>query len=172
MSDVPQPQPQPATEPVFAPYTGPSLETVKSIVASQFQVKDAFLDPYGIPTILVSAEPTREKFRNVVEQLRTQNLLGAIRVTGDTLTIKVFQKPQIKPSRRTINLGLFLATVVTVTVAGYFLWTGGLGGSETLQAQCCHNLPQAGRHLSIFHPGAASHRHLRSPHLSKGSTCE
>jgi len=128
MSDVPQPPPQPATEPNFAPYTGPSLETVKSIVASQFQVKDAFLDPYGIPTILVSAEPTREKFRNVVEQLRTQNLLGAIRATGDTLTIKVFQRPQIKPSRRTINLALFIATVVSVTVAGYLLWTGAFGG--------------------------------------------
>src|SRR5947208_11924128 len=129
MSDVPQPPPQPATEPNFAPYTGPSLETVKSIVASQFQVKDAFLDPYGIPTILVSAEPTREKFRNVVEQLRTQNLLGAIRATGDTLTIKVFQRPQIKPSRRTINLALFIATVVSVTVAGYLLWTGDFGGA-------------------------------------------
>jgi len=128
MSDVPQQPPQPATEPNFAPYTGPSLETVKSIVASQFQVKDAFLDPYGIPTILVSAEPTREKFRNVVEQLRTQNLLGAIRATGDTLTIKVFQRPQIKPSRRTINLALFIATVVSVTVAGYLLWTGAFGG--------------------------------------------
>jgi len=128
MSDVPQTPPQPATEPNFAPYTGPSLETVKSIVASQFQVKDAFLDPYGIPTILVSAEPTREKFRNVVEQLRTQNLLGAIRATGDTLTIKVFQRPQIKPSRRTINLALFIATVVSVTVAGYLLWTGAFGG--------------------------------------------
>jgi len=128
MSDVPQPPPQPATEPNFAPYTGPSLETVKSIVASQFQVKDAFLDPYGIPTILVSAEPTREKFRNVVEQLRTQNLLGAIRATGDTLTIKAFQRPQIKPSRRTINLALFIATVVSVTVAGYLLWTGAFGG--------------------------------------------
>ena len=128
MSDVPQPPPQPATEPNFAPYTGPSLETVKSIVASQFQVKDAFLDPYGIPTILVSAEPTREKFRNVAEQLRTQNLLGAIRATGDTLTIKVFQRPQIKPSRRTINLALFIATVVSVTVAGYLLWTGAFGG--------------------------------------------
>ena len=128
MSDVPQPQPQPATEPVFAPYTGPSLERVKSIVATQFQVKDAFLDPYGIPTILVSAEPTREKFRNVVEQLRTQNLLGAIRATGDTLTIKAFQRPQIKPSRRTINLALFIATVVSVTVAGYLLWTGAFGG--------------------------------------------
>src|SRR6266576_5744081 len=120
MSDAPQTSSQSTVEPVFAPYTGPSLETVKSIVASQFQVKDAFLDPYGIPTILVSAEPTREKFSNVVEQLRIQNLLGAIRATGDTLTIKVFQKPQIKPSRRTINLGLFLTTVVTVTVAGYF----------------------------------------------------
>src|SRR5439155_850510 len=128
MSDVPQTPPQPATEPNFAPYTGPSLETVKSIVASQFQVKDAFLDPYGIPTILVSAEPTREKFRNVVEQLRTQNLLGAIRATGDTLTIKVFQRPQIKPSQRTINLALFIATVVSVTVAGYLLWTGAFGG--------------------------------------------
>ena len=128
MSDVPQPPPQPATEPNFAPYTGPSLETVKSIVASLFQVKDAFLDPYGMPTILVSAEPTREKFRNVVEQLRTQNLHGAIRATGDTLTIKVFQRPQIKPSRRTINLALFIATVVSVTVAGYLLWTGAFGG--------------------------------------------
>ena len=128
MSDVPQPPPQPATEPNFAPYTGPSLETVKSIVASQFQVKDAFLDPYGIPTILVSTEPTREKFRNVAEQLRTQNLLGAIRATGDTLTIKAFQRPQIKPSRRTINLALFIATVVSVTVAGYLLWTGAFGG--------------------------------------------
>src|SRR2546426_11879016 len=111
MSDAPQPSSQPVTEPNFAPYTGPSLETVKSIVASQVQVKDAFLDPYGIPTILVSTDPTKKKFKIIVERLRSQNLLGAIRATGDTLTIKVFQNPQMKPSRRTINLGLFLATV-------------------------------------------------------------
>jgi membrane-associated protease RseP (regulator of RpoE activity) len=129
MSDVPQPPAQPSADPNFTAYTGPSLETVKSIVASQFQIKDAFLDPYGIPTILVAAEPTREKFKNVVEQLRPHGLLGAIRATGDTLTIKVFQKPQVKPSRRTINLGLFIATVVSVTIAGYLLWTGEFGGS-------------------------------------------
>ncbi len=129
MSDVPQPIPTTATDPNFTTYTGPSLETIKSIVASQFQVKDAFLDPYGIPTILVAAEPTREKFKNIVEQLRSQGLLGAIRAMGDTLTIKVFQKPKIKPSRRAINLGLFIATVVSVTVAGYLLWTGALGGT-------------------------------------------
>jgi Zn-dependent protease len=129
MSDAPQPPLPTASDPNVAAYSGPSLETIKSIVASQFQVKDAFLDPYGIPTILVAAEPTREKFKVIVEQLRSQNLLGAIRATGDTLTIKVFQKPQLKPSRRTINLGLFIATVVSVTVAGYLLWTGTLGGT-------------------------------------------
>src|SRR5467141_1655163 len=147
MSDAPQPPLTTASDPNVAAYSGPSLETIKSIVALQFQVKDAFLDPYGIPTILVAAEPTREKFKVIVAQLRSQNLLGAIRATGDTLTIKVFQKPQLKPSRRTINLGLFLATVVTVTIAGYFLWTGGLGGSQTLQAQ----------YNQIISPGASAY---------------
>src|SRR5882672_6047830 len=147
MSDAPQPPLPSASDPNLPAYSGLSLETVKSIVASQFQVKDAFLDPYGIPTILVAAEPTREKFKIIVDQLRSQNLLGAVRATGDTLTIKVFQKPQLKPSRRTINLGLFLATVITVTVAGYFLWTGGLGGSQTLQAQ----------YNQIISPGASAY---------------
>ena len=112
------------------------METIRTIVATQFQVKDAFLDPNGVPTFLVAAEPTKDKFMHIVEQLRPQGLLAAIRGLGDTLTIKVFQKPQIKRSRRQINLGLFLATVATVTIAGYFLWTGGLGGgSATLQQQ-------------------------------------
>jgi len=145
MSDVPQ-QPSPiVSDPNLPAYSGPSLETIKSVVASQFQVKDAFLDPYGIPTILVAAEPTQEKFKKIVEQLRAQGLLGAIRATGDTLTIKVFQKPLTKPSRLTINLGLFLSTVVTVTVAGYLLWTVAFSGSETLRAQ--YNL--------IVSPGAS-----------------
>src|SRR5207248_6902063 len=94
-----------------------------------------FLDPNGVPTFLVDADATKDKFMHLVEQLRPEGLIAAIRGTADTLTIKVFQKPQVKQSRRTINLGLFLATVVSVTVAGYFLWTGGLGGSQTLQAQ-------------------------------------
>jgi len=145
MSEAPQPPLPTASDPNLPAYSGPSLETIKSIVVSQFQVKDAFLDPYGIPTILVTPEPTGEKFKNVVEQLRQQSLLGAIRATGDTLTIKVFQKPHLKPSRRTINVGLFIATVVTVTIAGYFLWTGTFSGSQTLQAQ--YNL--------IVSPGAS-----------------
>ncbi len=135
MSDAPATTPlQPTQQTTVAVYSGPPLDSIRLIVASHFQVKDAFLDPNGVPTFVVSAEPPKQKFLELVEKLKSQGLTAAIRAAGESLTIKVFQKPQIKPSRRTINLGLFVATVVTVTLAGYFLWTGGLG-SETLQAQ-------------------------------------
>jgi membrane-associated protease RseP (regulator of RpoE activity) len=105
------------------------------MVASEFQVKDAFLDPYGIPTVQVTPEPAKEKFQRLLDQLRQQGLIAAIRGTTDSLIIKVFQKPQVKPSNKNINLALFLATVGTVLVAGYYLWTMGLLGNETLQSQ-------------------------------------
>lgn len=140
MSDAPQPPSQTSSQQSVPTYVGPSLDSVRTQIAAQFQVKDAFIDPNGIPTFLVSAEPTKEKFLHIIDQLRHQGLTAVIRGTGDTLTIKVFQKPEIKPSRRTINLGLFFATVVTVTVAGFYLWTGGLFGSGAQILQEQYNL--------------------------------
>lgn len=118
------PQPQPVTQTTFAVYSGPSLDSIRSIVASEFQVKDTFLDPYGVPTVLVSAEPAKQKFKNILRQLTDHSLIAAMRGAGDTLTIKIFQKPQIGPSRRSINLITFLVTVATVTLSGYILATG------------------------------------------------
>jgi Zn-dependent protease len=136
MSDAPAtPPPQPTSQTSIAVYSGPPLDTIRSIVASQFQVKDAFLDPNGVPTFHVYPEPMKDKFIRLVEQLKPEGLIAAIRGTGEGLTIKVFQKPHIKPSRRTINVGLFIVTVVTVTIAGYFLWTGALFGSQAIQTQ-------------------------------------
>src|SRR5713101_2547126 len=150
MSDAPQPALPTASDPNVAAYSGPSLETIKSIVASQFQVKDAFLDPYGIPTILVSAELTKEKVQRVGEQARPQRLLGAIRRTGDTLTIKVFQKPHVRPSRRKINLWMFLITIVTLVYAGYFVWSGALFGITASN-------PLADQLNQIISPGASAY---------------
>jgi len=136
VSDGPlSPTPLPASQTSFAVYAGPPLDSIKTMVASEFQVKDAFLDPNGIPTIQVTREPAKEKFQRLLEQLRQQGLIAAIRGTTDGLTIKVFQKPQVKPSNKNINLGLFLATVATVFLAGYYLWTTGLFGSQVLQQQ-------------------------------------
>src|SRR3989441_1463526 len=126
VSDAPQPPtPLPATQTTFAVYSGPPLDSIKTMVASEFQVKDAFLDPYGIPTVQVTREPAKEKFQRLLDQLRQQGLIAAIRGprgSGDVLTIKIFQKPTPKPPRRMINLVLFLATILTVFVAGYLLW--------------------------------------------------
>jgi len=113
---------QPETQTTFAVYVGPPLETIRSIVASQFHVKDAFLDPYGVPTVQITAEPVKEKFQTLLRQLTEHRLVAAIRGSGDTLTIKTFQKPQIRTPRRIINLILFLATVATVFGAGYLIW--------------------------------------------------
>ncbi len=122
MSDPSQPLPQPATQATVTVYVGPPLDSVRAMVVSQFNVKDAFLDPYGVPTFLVAAEPVKEKFKHLLDDMAKQHLVAAIRGSGDTLTIKVFQKPEIKPPRRRINLILFLATVGTVFVAGLFYW--------------------------------------------------
>src|SRR2546425_10247547 len=136
VSDAPQtPTPLPAAQTTFAVYSGPPLDSIKTMVALEFQVRDAFLDPYGIPTVQVAREPAKEKFQRLLGQLRQQGLIAAIRATTDSLTIKVFQKPLVKPSRKIINLGLFLATVTTVFIAGYYLWTTGLFGSQVLQQQ-------------------------------------
>src|SRR3989454_11917059 len=132
---APSPTPLPATQTTFAVYSGPPLDSIKTMVALEFQVKDAFLDPYGIPTVQVAREPAKEKFQRLLDQLRQQGLIAAIRGTTDSLTIKVFQKPQVKPSRKIINLGLFLTTVTTVFIAGHYLWTTGLFGSQVLQQQ-------------------------------------
>src|SRR5207245_10393663 len=115
------------------------------------------------PTVQVTREPAKEKFQRLLDQLRQQGLIAAIRGTTDTLTIKVFQKPQVKPSRKIINLGLFLATVTTVFVVGYYLWTTGLLGSHVLQQQLIVIIdPTANPYLTVglFGGGILSIRSL------------
>src|SRR5437870_5932940 len=127
VSDAPAtaetPPPTQSSQVTFTVYQGPPLDTIRSLVASHFLVKDAFIDQYGIPTIQVAAEPPREKFRTLLKELAQHNLIGAIRGAGDTLTVRVFPKPQRKGSRTTLNLALFFATVATVLAAGYFNWS-------------------------------------------------
>src|SRR2546426_238246 len=135
----PAPTPQPVTQTTFTVYTGPPLDTIRSLVASQFQVKDAFLDPYGVPTIQVAAEPPRVKFKTLLAELGKNGLVAALRGAGDSLTLKVFQKPQLQPPRRWINLALFVATVATLYIGGSMIWSATESGDPN---------------ISLFKPGA------------------
>jgi membrane-associated protease RseP (regulator of RpoE activity) len=93
------------------------------LVGSQFLVKDAFIDPYGIPTVHVSAEPAREKFRRLLHELSEHNLIAALRGSGDTMIVRAFPKPQTKASRKRVNLAMFLVTVATVFGSGIYAWS-------------------------------------------------
>src|SRR5213594_1350808 len=121
MSD-PIPRPEPVPQTTVSVYVGPSLESIRAIAATYFNVKDAFLDPYGVPTVLVAAEPVKQKFESLLRQIAGQNLVAAIRGHGDTLTLKFFQKPQMGPPRKWINLVLFIATLGTVLLTGLAVW--------------------------------------------------
>ena len=121
MSD-PMPRPETVPQTTVSVYVGPSLESIRAIAATYFKIKDAFLDPYGVPTILVAAEPVKQKFGALLRQIAGQNLVAAIRGHGDTLTLKFFQKPQIGPPRKWINVVLFLASLGTVFFAGFLFW--------------------------------------------------
>ncbi len=121
MSD-PIPRPEPVPQTTVSVYVGPSLESIRAIAATYFNVKDAFLDPYGVPTVLLAAEPVKQKFETLLRQIAGQNLVAAIRGHGDTLTLKFFQKPQMGPPRKWINLVLFIATLGTVLLTGLAVW--------------------------------------------------
>ncbi len=121
MSDQ-TPRPETVPQTTVSVYVGPSLESIRAIAASHFNVKDAFLDPYGVPTILVATEPIKKKFAAMLSELAGQNLVAAIRGHGETLTLKFFQKPKIGPARKWINLVLFTATLGTVLLAGLLIW--------------------------------------------------
>ena len=106
MSDAaPTPTPLPAAQTTFAVYSGPPLDSIKTMVALEFQVKDAFLDPYGIPTVQASLEPAKQKFQRLLDQLRQQGLIAAIRGTTDSLTIKVFRSPKLSRLARLSTWG-------------------------------------------------------------------
>ncbi len=121
MSD-PIPRPEPVPQTTVSVYVGPSLESIRAIAATYFKVKDAFLDPYGVPTVLVAAEPVKQKFEALLKQIASQNLVAAIRGHGDTLTLKFFQKPKMGLPRKWINLVLFIATLGTVLLTGLAIW--------------------------------------------------
>src|SRR2546426_4373577 len=127
VSDAPAtaetPPPTQSSQVTFTVYQGPPVDTIRRLVGSQFLVKDAFIDPYGIPTVYVAAEPPRQKFKTLLSELREHNLIAALRGSGDTLIVRVFQKPQSNPSRKRVNLAMFLITVATVFGSGIYVWT-------------------------------------------------
>ncbi len=97
------------------------LGSIRSLIEYRFNLLDAYVDVAGMPTFLVTPEPVKNKFQELLHDLANHDLTARIRRVESKLAISVFPKPKLGRPRRSINLVLFLATVGTVAMASYLL---------------------------------------------------
>jgi Zn-dependent protease len=98
--------------------------SIRSMVEYRFAVLDSYVDVNGLPTFTASLEPMKTKFVELLHDLANHNLTAKISKVSEKLVIQVFPKPRLGKPRTTINLALFLATLVTVSIASYFYTQG------------------------------------------------
>ena len=97
------------------------LGSIRSMLEYRFTIKDAYIDINGLPTFIVANEPIKQKFQELLADLKNHQLTAKIQRVADNLVISVFPKPILSRPRLRINLLLFLATVASVTYASYAL---------------------------------------------------
>jgi hypothetical protein len=95
------------------------FEQLRSIVEAEFQVEDGFVE-YGVPTFHIRAqEDSKRAFLRLVDRLDPLGFVPILRREKEKIVLKAMRKPATKPSRKTINMVLFFATLASVFLAGY-----------------------------------------------------
>ncbi len=97
------------------------LAGLRGLVQLRFNVIDAYVDQYGLPNFLVDREPVKEKFKDLLGDLRPLHLSGSVRPQSDKLLIRVFQRIQARPSNPLVNILLMFVTIGTILFASYSL---------------------------------------------------
>jgi len=100
------------------------FERITAIVATEFQVDESMLE-HGVPTYyLKQPQETKQPFLNLLKKLEEINFIAVLRRVDGRIVLKVIPKPATKRSNILVNLLLFLATIATTFVTGYFLAEG------------------------------------------------
>lgn len=90
------------------------------MVESEFEVEDGFVD-HGTPTFYVKLqENSKEAFLKLTKSMESLDLIPVLRRKEEKIVLRTIPKPSIKPNRNTTNIILFLATLGTVFLSGYF----------------------------------------------------
>jgi len=104
------------TDPAEAP---PFLQ-VQQMVEAELEVEDAYVD-HEIPTFQIKyTKETKQAFLRLIDRLEPMGRIPFLRKRGDKVVLKVLPKPPTEPERNTVNIVLFLATLATVFVSGYY----------------------------------------------------
>ena len=114
-------------------YSSPySLADLRAVVTDYFDVTDAFVDVAGTPTFTLMFQPVKTGFKRLNQRLSSQQLLPVLRRGETALVLKIFSKPVAKSDRKWLSILLFVVTLTTIYVAGYFLWIENRLWSEIL----------------------------------------
>ena len=99
----------------------PDLAAIRRLVQLRFNVIDAYVDQYGIPSFTVEKEPVKQKFKDLLGDLKPLQLCASVRSQPDKLMVRVFQRIRARPSNLLVNVVLMLATIGTILFASYSL---------------------------------------------------
>ncbi len=98
----------------------PQFETVSQLVSSEFQIEEALLDR-GTPTYYLKwPQETKKPFLNLLNKLDELKFTAFLRKAGSRVVLRIVEKPPVRPSNPLIYWGLFIATIATTFVTGYF----------------------------------------------------
>lgn len=103
-----------------------SFFEIRDIVKTEFEPKDAYMEE-GVPTFIISLTSNfKEKIENLRLKLKQQGYGIIIRQTDAGIMLLAFTvAPTTIQHKRTLSLNypliLFLATIITVAVSGYFI---------------------------------------------------
>lgn len=96
------------------------FEQICIMVESEFDVEEGFVE-HGVPTFHVKLqEDSKEAFLRLTRRMNSLSLIPVLRRREEKVVLKAYPKPPTKPSRNDINVYLFLATLGTVLISGYF----------------------------------------------------
>ena len=100
-----------------------SFSDLRDLVSSRLKIVDAYIDINGTPTFIILPENLKEKFEKLVFTVYEYGLMPILRMENNNLVLKFRKAPPAKQIKRTRNILLFLVTLITIFIAGYFLWT-------------------------------------------------
>lgn len=114
-----------STDAFFEPFVEVNqFDQLRGDVESEFEVEDGFME-YGIPTFYVKLrQDSKQAFLRLTQRLDASDFVPILRKREEKVVLQVVRKPEVKPSRKIVNLVLFLATIGTTFLTGYVLSLG------------------------------------------------
>jgi hypothetical protein len=95
------------------------FEQFREIAESEFTIEEALIE-YDVPTFYVRlGQDSKKAFLRLAKRLDAIGFIPILRKKQKKIMLQIISKPPVKPSRRIINLILFLLTIGTVLLAGY-----------------------------------------------------